>query len=57
MPGHADHFLYMDFHFPEALLFRDELIDRCGLKVEVIHPEVVKSDLMVFTECLPVTKT
>lgn len=38
-------FLDTGFHFPETLRFRDALIDELGLNVEVVHPEVEKSEL------------
>jgi phosphoadenosine phosphosulfate reductase len=38
-------FLDTGFHFPETLRFRDDLIDRFGLNVEVMHPEIEKDEL------------
>lgn len=38
-------FLDTGFHFPETLRFRDDLVERFGLNVEVVHPEIEKSEL------------
>lgn len=38
-------FLDTGFHFPETLRFRDDLIDRFGLNVDVMHPEIEKDEL------------
>jgi phosphoadenosine phosphosulfate reductase len=38
-------FLDTGFHFPETLRFRDDLVDRFGLNVKVMRPEISKSEL------------
>lgn len=39
-------FLDTGFHFGETLRFRDQLRERLGLNIEVLHPEIQKNELM-----------
>ncbi len=39
-------FLDTGFHFPETLAFRDELVERFGLKLVVVEPELSREDFL-----------